>query len=70
MEQLRRLREARNMTQAALAFAAGVTPQAISQWETGESSPSMGRLARLADALGATVGQVIGTEPLDADSAA
>jgi len=68
MEQLRALREARRLTQGALGYAVGTTGAAVSQWETGVSAPTMDRLRRLAAALGVTVGQVVGTEPLPVPS--
>ncbi len=43
------------MTQAALANALCVTPQAVSGWERGDSVPATGKLEQLSRSLGATV---------------
>lgn len=50
-QRLRDLREAAGLSQAKLAEMTGVTRNAVSQWEAGETQPSSGRLSRLAKAL-------------------
>lgn len=52
---LRELREAAGMTQAQLALRIGVTKQSISQWETGETQPSLVKALAVAQALGQPV---------------
>ncbi len=50
------LRETRGLSQNALAERVGVTPPAISQWESGKRLPDVGKLVALAAALRVTVG--------------
>ena len=45
------LRKKHNMSQANLADAVGVTRQAVSKWETGQSLPDSGKLILLAQVL-------------------
>ena len=47
-EILKDLRTENNMTQEYVAESLGITRQAVSKWETGESSPNMANLAALA----------------------
>ncbi|MCW3477670.1 helix-turn-helix domain-containing protein [Rhodovastum sp. RN2-1] len=49
---IRAARQARGMTQEALARAVGVTRSAVAQWETDRSGQVGGNLARVAHALG------------------
>ena len=49
---LRRLRSARGLSQAALAKKISGYPQGIGAWERGEVSPTITSLAALAEALG------------------
>lgn len=56
-ENIRRLREAREMTQEQLAERIGVTRPTVTQWETGWSQPRMGKVEQIAAALG--------VEPMD-----
>jgi transcriptional regulator with XRE-family HTH domain len=51
-KQLRRVREERGLSQAALADMAGFTPQSISNWERGYSVPSLSLAFVLAETLG------------------
>jgi transcriptional regulator with XRE-family HTH domain len=51
---IRLVREAKGMTQKQLAAAIGVTQSAVSQWEGGESSPSVKNQLKIASALGVT----------------
>lgn len=50
-DNIKRLREARGMTQEQLADQIGVTRPTVTQWETGWSSPRMGRVTQIAGAL-------------------
>lgn len=54
-ERLKELREAAGLSQYALAKKSGVTGQAISKLEKGESEPSWLTVRKLARALGVTV---------------
>lgn len=57
---LRELRRERGMSQQALADRAGVSRNFVAQIERGESTPTVSLLARIAEALGATVGELLG----------
>ena len=53
-------REARGWTQERLAGAVEVAPGTISRWERGEVEPTLENARDLADALGVTVGWLVG----------
>jgi transcriptional regulator with XRE-family HTH domain len=57
-EEVRRRREGLNLTGAQLAARAGMAPSAISQIETGKRTPSSASVIKLAEALGAEVGDL------------
>lgn len=63
-ERLRRLRQARGLTQARLAAALEVPLDSYRKWEQPGHRPRLATLIRLAAALGVTLGQLAGTEPL------
>ena len=48
---IKRLRKAKNMTQADLAERLHVTRQTVSSWERGNSNPDLSMLAAIAEAL-------------------
>lgn len=48
-ENIKRLREARGLTQAQLGEIAGVTDKAVSTWESGKKDPRMGAIQRICD---------------------
>ena len=50
-ENLQRLRKAAGLSQEQLAERIGVSRQAISKWETGETAPEMGKLLQLCQVL-------------------
>ena len=52
---VRRLREAKNLTQSQLAEALGVTAKAVSRWETGRGLPDISLLSPLSATLGVSV---------------
>lgn len=54
------LRKQKNMTQPELADAMGVSFQAVSNWERGNSMPDISKLAELTDILGTTVDELLG----------
>jgi len=58
MEEVRRLRQERDWTQAELAFHASLAPSVISEIENGKRDPSAGTLKKLANALGVSVGEL------------
>ena len=57
---IRRLRRERGLTQEALAQAIGVSPQAISKWETGQTMPDITLLLPLSKELGIGVNELLG----------
>lgn len=59
-ENIARYRKAQGLTQAALADILGVTFQAVSKWETGQTAPETGLLPPLADALDVSVDRLLG----------
>ncbi len=59
---VRETRQRRGLSQQALADRAGLSRNFVAQIERGESSPTVATLARLAAALGATVGELLGEE--------
>lgn len=59
-EHLRELRTARSLTQGQLAERCGTSISAISNFEAGNNSPTLGTLVRLADALECNVSELVG----------
>jgi len=55
---IKSLRGARGMTQEALAAALGVSPQAVSKWETGVTAPDIALLPGLSVAFGVTIDEL------------
>ena len=51
------------LTQEALAQKLGVTNQAVSKWESGQSCPDIALLPALADIFGITLDELFGREP-------
>ena len=60
---LRDLRLERDLTQVEVGEAIGVTPQAISKWETENGLPDVVQLIPLADYFGVTVDELLGHDP-------
>lgn len=60
-----KLRKAKGMTQEALANALGVTNQAVSKWESGQSCPDIALLPALADLFGITLDELFGRAATD-----
>jgi len=56
------LRKQKNMTQMELADRMGVSYQAVSNWERGNSMPDISKLEDLARALDVTIDQLLGNE--------
>lgn len=66
-EQLAFLRKEKQITQEQLAQAMGVTNQAVSKWESGQSYPDITLLPRLATYFQVTVDELLGVaKPQDA----
>ncbi|MBR6004886.1 MAG: helix-turn-helix transcriptional regulator [Clostridia bacterium] len=59
-ETIRRLRKERGMTQEALSDILGVSFQAVSKWERGESYPDIEILPDIADYFGVSVDELLG----------
>jgi transcriptional regulator with XRE-family HTH domain len=57
---LKKIREARGLSQADLAKKTGLQPAAVSHFETGNRSPSFDNLRKLSDALGVSVDYLLG----------
>jgi transcriptional regulator with XRE-family HTH domain len=58
-EQIRRLRELKNLSQRQLGISSGVAGSLISRIESGQRIPSLRLLIRIAEALGVHPGQLI-----------
>ena len=56
-------RKALGLTQEGLAQKLGVTNQAVSKWESGQSCPALALLPRIADLFGITIDELFGREP-------
>ena len=56
-------RKALGLTQEGLAQKLGVTNQAVSKWESGQSCPDLALLPRIADLFGITIDELFGREP-------
>lgn len=60
---LRELREAAGLSQNKLAQLTGVSRNAVSQWESGETQPSSRRLAKVAKALRVPIDEIVAPTP-------
>lgn len=61
-ENIRRMREAKGLTQYALAVQIGTQAKQVNQWEIGAVSPCAWYLGQLADALECTVDEIMGRD--------
>lgn len=61
---IRRLRRARQMTQRELAWHLGVTVQAVSKWELGQTYPDLSLLPSLADLFAVKLDDLFGRTPV------
>ncbi len=61
-KKIRDARMAKNMTQMNLADAMGISYQAVSNWERGNSMPDISKLEDLCNALDLTVNELLGME--------
>ena len=61
-QKIREARNGRNMTQMALADEMGVSYQAVSNWERGNSMPDISKLEQLCNVLHITVYELLGTD--------
>ena len=67
LTQLKSKRKARGLNQTALAEAVGVTPGAVSQWETGLTNPTLEMLVKIATVLQCTVDELLRDENDEGD---
>lgn len=58
-ENIKRIRKTLNLTQDEVAEACEVDRATISKWETGEFSPRVDKLTKLASILGCTVDELL-----------
>ena len=56
---LKELREAKGMSQRAIADAVGVTPGAVARWELGENQPTTANLVAMTAVLGCTLDELV-----------
>ena len=61
-ENIAEYRTKNNMTQEELAYQVGVSRQAVTKWETGESAPELSKLIRIAELFGLSVDKLLGRE--------
>ncbi|MBE6782624.1 MAG: helix-turn-helix domain-containing protein [Ruminococcaceae bacterium] len=64
-ENLKKLRKSKNLTQDALADFLGMSFQAISKWERGETYPDITMLPVIASFFGVTVDSLLGTDMIE-----
>lgn len=62
LTQLKSRRKALGLNQTALAEAVGVTPGAVSQWESGLTNPTLEMLVKIAAVLQCTVDELLHDE--------
>lgn len=65
---IKEFRQARGMTQQALADAVHVTKGAVSMWENGIRVPEVSTLLALADVFGVSLDTLVGRQPPEAAS--
>lgn len=66
-QMLRYYRQQKGMKMKQLAKEMGKTESAISRWESGDNSPKMGEIQKIADVLGVTKSQLLGIEDSSKD---
>lgn len=62
-ERIYALRRKHGMSQEQLAEKAGVSRQAVSKWETGQSTPELEKLMALARCFGITIDELLAEQP-------
>lgn len=68
MDELRRIREKRGLSQQSLADRAGVTKSTVYEAETGRRTPMLDSLGKIADALGVEVADLLPSRREGADA--
>ena len=66
---IKALRQLRGMSMAELADTVGIRPPTIYKYEHDICSPSLSTAGRLAQALHCSMGQLMGLEPIEEDTA-
>lgn len=61
-ENLKKARRQKGLSQEALALQLHVVRQTVSKWEQGQSAPDAGLLANLAEVLGVSANELLGTQ--------
>ncbi len=61
---VKKLREAKGLTQSQLAEQIGVSSKAVSKWETGKGLPDISLIEPLSEALGVSVMELMSGEPV------
>ena len=61
-DKIKKLRKEKDMTQEQLAEYMGVSPQAVSRWETGATCPDIFALPSLAELFGISVDELLGVD--------
>ncbi len=59
-ENIKRLRESKNITQSELADVLSVTPQSVSRWEKGQAYPDIEKLPQIANYFEVTIDKLMG----------
>lgn len=62
-QKLRNARKVKGLTQVEVANALGVTQGAVRQWEAGATTPSAGKLSKVADLLDIPVAELLAPSP-------
>lgn len=65
MLNIRKIREGKKISQESLAAAIGVTQSAVSQWESGKTTPTAQNIIDLARILGCTTDDILITDKED-----
>lgn len=69
-QRIKKCRQQANLTQEQVAEAMGISRQAVTKWESGQSAPSTENLFKLAELFGTTVDLIIDDKPRKASSTA
>lgn len=62
-ERIKRWRDSRGLSQAAVAERLEISPAAVAQWELGQTTPSTKHLEQLAEVLGVSMVRFYGRAP-------